>query len=937
MFFGGGGAGGGGSSFGVSGGAGGDGGGIVFVFAQAAVIAGSVTADGAGGGQVFQNNRGGNGGSGAGGTVRLSTSLLTLSGSLSALGASRVYTSTNVSGGGGGGAGRIRVDAATVNGISSTAAGFTAEIDTYSALAVGSTNGAPSIYPTTSDLCATAVASPTTAYVWFGFATVESGVGGITYTLSSGGLAQYWDGAGWSTSSGPTDSNSAAVVDAQISSFPGSSVSWCAHLAGTVGNAILDDVTITWNDPPTADAGGPYSGDEGSAISVSAANSTDPEGALVGWAWDCDSNGSYETIAATATAGTCTFSDEGTYSIGLQVTDAVGLTSTATATVNVANVAPSFQSTPPAFATEGTLYSYLPTVTDPGADTFTFALAGSAPTAMTVAPNGLVEWTPTFADTGVAAVLLTVDDGDGGTDAQSWTVTVGFVDADNDGMADTWETANGLDPTDAGDATGDPDADGVSNLDEFLGGTDPNVFDGPGLPTLISPIGGEEVADARPDLLWADAVDPQNEPLTYDIEVYADAGMTALLTSFAGLTTTSVTVDLPLPENADAHWRARAADAAVAGNWTALEAFFVNEFNEAPDAPTLLYPVDGEPVSTLQPELQWSEAGDVDRDLVDYRVRVWDADFTTMLHEAVVEPNAWTVDTELIEDRTYGWEAQAIDEHGLEGPFSDRELFRVSSENAAPTAIVFLEPLDGDQIESTSPDLVVTESVDPEGSAVVYRIELDLASSFEGPDLITGLATPSGGEATWSLADADIELTEEYWYARARAEDGDGVGSPWDIIRFLVRGTNDAPPVPELIAPDDGAQVAVPTFVIGHVHDAEGDRVTYEVQVSVDLEGVEIVATVADLAPASGPEGTDDQTSWTPTVTLSVAGWWTARAVDERGAASDWAEPRRLTVGSDEPTGDETISPDCGCTTMVGASPSAVWLLPLLFARRRRR
>nr|WP_281830445.1 GlyGly-CTERM sorting domain-containing protein [Vibrio nigripulchritudo] len=55
--------------------------------------------------------------------------------------------------------------------------------------------------------------------------------------------------------------------------------------------------------------------------------------------------------------------------------------------------------------------------------------------------------------------------------------TVTTADADNDGMNDRWETANGLDPTNPEDASTDLDGDGISNLEEYINQTNPQNTD----------------------------------------------------------------------------------------------------------------------------------------------------------------------------------------------------------------------------------------------------------------------------------------------------------------------------------------------------------------------------------------------------------------------------------------------------------------------------
>ncbi len=103
------------------------------------------------------------------------------------------------------------------------------------------------------------------------------------------------------------------------------------------------DAVVNWDLEfvPTADAGGPYSGDEGVALALDGSASSDPNGDIVLYEWDCTNDGTVDVSDASPTGSSCVYPDEGSYTLRLVVTDATGFSATDTTPVTIANVAPS--------------------------------------------------------------------------------------------------------------------------------------------------------------------------------------------------------------------------------------------------------------------------------------------------------------------------------------------------------------------------------------------------------------------------------------------------------------------------------------------------------------------------------------------------------------------------------------------------------------------
>jgi len=89
------------------------------------------------------------------------------------------------------------------------------------------------------------------------------------------------------------------------------------------------------NEPPVADAGGPYAGNVLQIIQMNGGGSGDTDGTITGYRWDFDNDGTYDTDWLTSSTTGHAYEGTGTYTVKLQVKDNDGATDTDTASVTI--------------------------------------------------------------------------------------------------------------------------------------------------------------------------------------------------------------------------------------------------------------------------------------------------------------------------------------------------------------------------------------------------------------------------------------------------------------------------------------------------------------------------------------------------------------------------------------------------------------------------
>jgi PKD repeat protein len=243
---------------------------------------------------------------------------------------------------------------------------------------------------------------------------------------------------------GDTTSTTATVTESAGSGTADASHVYAAPGLYTVSMTLSDDdgasvvrtAQITVNGPPSADAGGPYSGSEGLPTAL-AGTAVDPDGDPLGIAWTfvpgaLDAGASCSSTGETTLTPTVTCTDDAVVAADLTADDGVNPAAVSSTTVAVANEAPllgalAVTSGPIA---PGASVSVVAPFTDDGtndthvADVDWGDLTTDVATVGESGGTGSVSASHAYASPGIYPVTLTLHDDDLGSDVRTATVVV---------------------------------------------------------------------------------------------------------------------------------------------------------------------------------------------------------------------------------------------------------------------------------------------------------------------------------------------------------------------------------------------------------------------------------------------------------------------------------------------------------------------------------
>lgn len=340
----------------------------------------------------------------------------------------------------------------------------------------------------------------------------------------------------------------------------------------------------------------------------------------------------------------------------------------------------------------------------------------------------------------------------------------------------------------------------------------------PGLCVVSYPSDNTEVATASTTLAVSNAVDPDNDGVTYTFEVFADSATSVPVASITGVPagaggiTRWNTVPV-LTDTVRYYWRAIAADEHGATQSTTLASFIVNTANHASSSPVVSQPGNGVEVDSDTITIAIQNTPDQDNDTVTYCIELDTvSSFNSSAKQAFANVAQSLNETTyvvagLADDIRYYLRVKAYD--GKAESAWVTSTFFVNTANNDPSMVTCRYPGNRTWARCLSPALAVDPAQDKDGDAVAYCYEV-----YSDSGLAHRVCEAASAGMQW---DIPVSLDVHAWYYwRCRTQDEHGAYGAWsDPCGFYVTGSEtNVPPQITLIKPVELLELSTGTVLI---------------------------------------------------------------------------------------------------------------------------
>jgi len=402
-------------------------------------------------------------------------------------------------------------------------------------------------------------------------------------------------------------------------------------------------------------------------------------------------------------------------------------------------------------------------------------------------------------------------------------------DTDGDGMPDSWEVDNGLNPNTSNESEYNL-SPYYTDIEVYINSLVQNLIaqQNPGVPKqvkLVLPTNNTTVSPVDISFAW----EPVLNGDLFRLQISKSSDFSSNVITIDNIKNFSV-IRPSLDSNSTYFWRVRASNSSGNGPYSLTRTFKTGSLNVAPGSTLLLQPGNASTQVALAPLLTWAKVPNAKT----YQIQISTSSSFSSI--AVNQSNISTASfqsTKLAENQVYYWRVRVSNDFGT-GAYSQVGSFRTVNLNSPPEAVVSIRPNNGVKV---NPVNVKLEWV-PNTTAERYIVQV--SSSIDFSNLII---------SEWDVRESHLEIpnlnanTNYYWRVRGANRSGNGFYS--SVNYFSTTSFTNTPNQIQLISPENDINIFSTSITFGWSPDPVAK--SYRLQLSTSPTFNSFVSNVGGL------------------------------------------------------------------------------------------